>query len=422
MESFVIQQSLNISGTIPVRGAKNHALKVLPACLLVNGDVSVENMPLVEDVARMVEIVEDIGGSVKKDSERNWRITAPEHFDGMLSEELIPTLRASVVLIGPLLARFGVVRMPHPGGDKIGKRPINFFLDAFEALGATVKTTDDHYMFEATNGLHGAEYAFPVITVTGTETVMMAAVLAEGETVLHNVAIEPEVQELARQLQACGAQIEGIGTHTLRITGVSELHPPAEAIRVIPDRLEAGSFAILAAATRGQLTITDCDPSHLTIPLQLLSDLGVHWEVTRDTLTVDARGATLRATDIVTHEYPGFPTDLQSPMTVLLTQADGQSSVRETIYEGRLVFTDVLNSMGANIALLDPYRAQVNGPTPLSGKLVASPDIRAGLALIIAGCIAEGTTTIQNIYHIDRGYERIEERFSAIGVNITRTA
>ncbi len=419
MEQFLITGQRQLSGTIPVRGAKNHVLKLIPAAFLSSGTTTISNVPGVEDVARMVEIVEQIGGTVNQDGERVLRITPPEKFDGMLSDDLVPRLRASVVLVGPLLARYGSVRMPHPGGDKIGPRPINFFIDGFEAMGATVVQEDDHYQFEAPNGLEGGSYVFPNISVTGTESLMMAAVLAKGVTTLHNVACEPEVVALAEYLNEVGASIEGAGTHTIVITGTG-LVGEGEA-RVIPDRIEAGSFLALAAAAQAELTITECIPAHLDVQIRLMRHMGVPITVTETSMTVSP-WEKLEPVSIVTHEYPGFATDLQAPMTILLTQASGRSDVRETIYEGRLHYTDMLNGMGADITLLDPFRAQIEGPSQLTAQSVESPDIRAGLALLIAALIAEGESTIQNIYHIDRGYERIEERLSAIGAQIKRVS
>jgi UDP-N-acetylglucosamine 1-carboxyvinyltransferase len=276
----------------------------------------------------------------------------------------------------------------------------------------------DQYVCTAPNGLKGARYIFPTISVTGTETLLMAALLAEGETVLENVAIEPEVIELAQQCVSWGARISGIGTTTLRIQGGELL--TGGTVRVLPDRIEAGSLMMLAVATKSQLRIEQCRPDHLTIPISVLERMGVQISVGDTWLSIDRVPTSLAPIDIITHEYPGFPTDLQSPMTVVLTQAQGQSVVRETIYDGRLFYTDSLNSMGAAITLLDPYRAIVQGATKLYGQPVASPDIRAGLAMIIAGLIAEGETVISNIYQIDRGYEDIAHRLSAIGADIVR--
>ncbi len=418
MEKFVIQGNNTLDGELPVNGAKNHALKMIPASLLANGPTVIHNVPEVEDVLRMLEIVEKIGGQVKKSEGSIVEITPPEQFDGELPRDIVPCLRASIVLVGPLLARYGVVSLPHPGGCNLGKRPIDIFIKGFTALGASIKEREDGYQFKAKNGLKGNTIVFPLISVTATETLLIAATMASGTTVLKNAACEPEIVALADYLNTHGADIQGAGTHTITIQGDATIS--AGEARIIPDRIETGSFVMLAAATNSNLTITRCTPEDIEIPLQILQQAGIETEVTEDTITILRRKHDISPVQIVTHEHPGFPTDLQSPMTVLLTQASGRSTVRETVYEGRLFYTDQLNAMGASINLLDPYRAEIDGPTPLRGKNLASPDIRAGIAMVIAGLIAEGTTTIQNIYQIDRGYERIEERLQSVGAKIER--
>lgn len=417
-QQFLISGGKTLSGEIPVYGAKNHALKLIPACFLFEGKVTLHNIPEIEDVTRMLEIVQRIGGTVNHPKQHSVEIQTATTFGGVLPEELITKLRASIVLLGPLLGRFRKVTIQHPGGDNIGKRPIDFFIHGMQALGATVQEDGTTYHFTAPEGLRGTTFLFPMISVTGTETMMMAAVLAHGTTVLKNAACEPEIVALAEFLNASGARIEGAGTHTMTIHGGELLH--AGETNVLPDRLEAGSFAMLAAITRSHLTVTNCNPNHLEVPLALMQEMGVPLNIGTNTIEVLPYEHALKPLHIVTHEYPGFPTDLQAPMTTLLTQAEGQSSVRETIYEGRLYYTEGLNTMGAKITLLDPYRVTIDGATPLVGQTVTSPDIRAGVALLIAGLAATGQTTIQNIYHIDRGYERIEQRLQAIGAEITR--
>ncbi|MFH1426587.1 MAG: UDP-N-acetylglucosamine 1-carboxyvinyltransferase [Candidatus Kerfeldbacteria bacterium] len=418
MDTFVINGGTQLKGELRVNGAKNHALKLIPAAFLTAEETIIQNVPNIEDVARMLEIVEKIGGTVKHQDEHTVALTPPREFDGRLPEDLVPTLRASIVLLGPVLARYDAVRLPLPGGDNIGKRPINFFLDGFEALGATVKEEKETYVFTAPNGLQGATIVFPRITVTGTETLMMAATLATGTTILRNAACEPEIEALAEYLNSVGADISGGGTHTITINGTDRIS--GGTATVIPDRIEAGSFVLMAAATRSKLTITNCDPTHLEIPLALLNEMGIQTETTAESIAITNIADTIQPLDLVTHEYPGFPTDLQAPMAVLLTQATGESNVRETIYDGRLLYVDMLNSMGTNIKMIDPYRATITGPTPLHGMNVASPDIRAGIAMVIAGLLAEGTTTIDHIYQIDRGYETIEKRLQSVGAQIKR--
>ncbi len=315
-----------------------------------------------------------------------------------------------------MLARFGEVTLPYPGGCVIGMRPIDIFIDGFKTLGVEVKENKNGFHFK-TKKLKGAKFIFPIISVTATETLMMAATLAKEKTILINAACEPEILALADYLNSCGAKISGAGTNTIIIKGVNKLS--ANVFDIIPDRIEAGTFAIMAAATNSDLIIKNCNPTHLEIPLLMLKKVGVNLQTGKDYIHIFS-SKNLKATNIITHEYPGFITDLQAPFTVLLTQAQGMSLARETIYEGRLFYIDKLNKMGANIILCDPHRVIINGPTKLYGKKVESPDIRAGMAMVIAALIAKGQTEIDNIYQIDRGYEKIEERLQKLGVNIKR--
>lgn len=418
MEKFIIAGGKKLHGTISVKGAKNHALKMIPAAFLANGKTIIKNVPHVEDVERMMEIVNAIGGKAEKLEKDAIAITPPKKFNGDLPRDLIPKLRASLVLLGPLLARYKKVVLPHPGGCNLGKRPINFFIDGFKEFGAKITFKDDAYQFYAPQGLRGIHFVFPNISVTGTETLMLAAVLAKGKTTLLNCACEPEIKALADYLNSVGAKISGAGTATIIIDGSAKLLNPGTAT-VIPDRIEAGSFAIMAAATRSKLTITNCEPKHLLIPLKVLEKIGVKTEIGKNYIRV-LPAKKIKAIDITTHEYPGFPTDLQAPMTVLLTQSDGESIVREMIYEGRLFYTDSLNNMGAKIYLTSQFRAVIYGPKVLHGKKVVSPDIRAGIAMIIAALIAKGKSEIENIYQVDRGYEAIDDRLRKIGADIKR--
>lgn len=417
MAKLIIQGGKKLQGTISVMGAKNHALKLIPAAFLCAQPTTIKNVPLVEDVYRLLEIISTIGAKVKFISKNSISIIPPNKFNGNLPKQLVPKLRASLVLLGPLLARYKKVILPHPGGCNLGKRPIDFFIEGFEALGAKVTYNKDTYIFTAKKGLIGNTYVFSNISVTGTETLMLAAILAKGKTIIKNTACEPEIIALADYLNSLGAKISGAGTNTIIIQGTALLS--SGTANVIPDRIETGSFAILAAATNSQITITNCCPEHLEIPIKILREIGVKIITGKDFIKI-GEIKKLKNYNIITHEYPGFPTDLQAPMTVLLTQANGQSLIRETIYDGRLFYTDLLNSMGAKISLLGPYRALVCGPTKLHGKEVASPDIRAGIAMIIAGLIANGRTVINNIYQIDRGYENIDKRLQKIGARISR--
>jgi len=422
-ESFVVNGlagERTLRGDIPVRGAKNDALKILAASFLFQDTVTIENVPDIDDIGAMANLVQDIGSAVVR-TERSIAVTAPSTTSTKLDRTMAKKLRASVVLTGPLLARYGQVSFPHPGGCVIGARPIDLFLKSFEKMGASYRMDDEYYHIEAKDGkLHGADIYLDIASVGVTETVMMAATLAEGTTSIRNAAMEPEIQNLANYLVRCGASIEGIGTPTLVIRGGAVLSAKGEVYRVIPDRIETGSFLILAALAGEEVRVTDCDPRHIRALLSLLEQAGVQLTVEHDAITVRKPARPYIAVNVKTHEYPGFATDLQAPMTVFLTQTEGESLVFETMFEGRLNYTQDLIKMGADITMFDPHRVMVRGPRMLTGRELEGPDLRAGLAYVIAGIIAKKTSNIYNIGHIDRGYERIEERLRAVGVDITR--
>lgn len=417
MAKYIINGKAKLDGQITIAGAKNNALKVLPATLLTTEECIIHNIPDIEDIRIMLELMTSLGSKITKIKKGSYRVKNDDIKLHTLDDELGRKLRSSIMFLAPLLTRFGEINLPHPGGCVIGRRPINFFIDSFEILGAKIKFTPEGYIFKA-NRLKGAKIVFPQISHTGTESVIMAAVLAEGNTQIVNAACEPEVIALAEMLNAMGARISGAGTSKIIIHGVKKLS--GTEFRVIPDRLETGSFIILAAVNKQKLTINNCNPEHLEVPLEMLRKVGVEMEISRNKIIVNKSG-NYNALKLVTHEYPGFPTDLQAPMTVLLTQAKGLSMVHETIYESRLFYTDMLNRMGANIILCDPHRVIVQGPAKLYGKKVESPDLRAGIAMVIAASIAEGETIIDNIYQIERGYENIIKRLQSIGMKITKT-
>jgi UDP-N-acetylglucosamine 1-carboxyvinyltransferase len=377
----------------------------------------VSNVPEIEDIHRLKEILEWLGVTCTATAGEYRLDSSKLNYHGQLPEDLMPKLRASNLLVGPLLARYGQVIFPHPGGCIIGKRPIDFFLHGLTALGATVNIKTDYYEITASGGLHGATFVFPRQSHTGTEMMIMAASIALGTTTLINSAMDPEVVALAEYLNACGANISGAGTPTVTIIGVPKLR--AGTFSVAPDRLETSSFLAMAAATRSDLTITDCRPGEIQVPLDLLARIGVPLEIGQTSIRVKS-WERLEANGFATQPYPGFPTDAQAPFIVLLTQATGTALIHETVFDGRLLYIDLLNRMGANITLFDPHRAQVVGPTPLRGKLVESPDIRAGLAMVIAGLVANGTTSIGNAYQIDRGYQSLEQRLRQVGAQIER--
>lgn len=408
-----------LHGDVHIGGAKNSVLKALAAVLLFEDEVRIENAPNIEDVSRIVELLTASGASVER-AERSIRIQPPAQWDGALDKNIAERLRASIVLTGPMLARTGEVLFPYPGGCVLGERPIDLFLSGFKKMGAEVEEEDDLFRVRASQGkLAGADIFFPIVSVTATETLMLAAVLAEGETVLRNAAMEPEIAALAQFLNSCGANIEGAGTTTIRIQGGDLLRANGKAFTTIPDRIEAGSFVLLGALAGKELTVRDCEPAHMQNLLALLERAGVQMEIGADFVTVRG-GGPYKSVSVRTHEYPGFPTDLQAPFAVFLTQCEGEATILETIFDGRFRYADDLIRMGADITVMNPHKMLIRGPRALSRKELEGPDLRAGLAYILAATVAEGTSSISNAYVIDRGYEKIEERLQKLGLNIRR--
>lgn len=411
-EYFIINGKKKLEGEIAVGTAKNAALKILAASILTSEPIKFNNLPKIEDINRMKELLIDLGAKFLPNNildSCNIRKTN-------LNYDIANRFRASIVLTGPLLAKFGKVSFPHPGGCTLGKRPINFFIDGFMALGAKVARRGDIFTVTSKK-LIGNKFIFPVVSVTGTENLIMAAIFAEGKTILKNAACEPEIENLAQFLNSLGAKIIGAGTPKIEILGVKNLS--GGVWNGFPDRIEAGTFIILAVASKSNIKIKNCNPDHLEVLLSLLKKAGANLEIGADYVIVKPV-RNLNAIDIKTREYPGLATDLQAPLTVLLTQANGISLVHETIYDGRLFYTDILNQMGADIMMADPHRVIVRGPSKLNGKKIQSPDIRAGMALIIAAILANGQSIVDNIYQIDRGYERIDEKLRALGADIKR--
>jgi UDP-N-acetylglucosamine 1-carboxyvinyltransferase len=420
-DSFVIEGlagKKRLKGIIPVFGAKNAVLPLMAAASLIEGEVRLSNVPHISDVSSLGRILEELGAFVTHQGDV-LTIHSKDLSGGVLNQDLAKSMRASVVLIGPLLARLGAVTFPHPGGDVIGERPIDLFISGFQRLGAVCTETPESYTLSAPNGLSGGEFFFRIISVTATETLMMAAPLAKGPVTLKNCAMEPEIIAIAEFLKACGADIEGAGTPTI-IIKPSILHAPDASYTVMPDRIEAATFLALGALAAEELTITNLEPKHLDAVLDTLSAIGVSFSIDTNSITVRAPEK-LKPVKLRTHEYPGFPTDAQSPMAILLTQAEGESTVYETIFDGRLNYVQELIGMGANIQLVNPHRAIVKGPTPLKSRDIDGPDIRAGLAFILAAAIADGTSHIGNAHLVDRGYEQIEKRLAAVGLSIKRT-
>ena len=418
MDKFVIRGGNPLLGTVRVSGAKNAALPAMAAALLTEEPVVLENIPQVRDIETTRKLLTAMGAEVELGYGRAQHRTticcralnSPE-----ASYELVKTMRASTLVLGPLVARCGRARVSLPGGCAIGARPIDLHIQGLERLGA--KIDQQHGYVEATaERLKGAEIVFDKITVTGTEDLLMAASLAEGETVMQNCAREPEVADLADLLNKMGAKIEGAGTPTLRVKGVEKLHGARH--RIIPDRIEAATFIIASALTDGDLNITECDPNHLGALLEKLQEVGIRTRHTADSVRVEGNG-NLKAADVVTEEYPGFPTDMQAQYMALATQAEGTSVITENIFENRFMHALEMVRMGANIKI-EGRRAVVRGRTPMSGAAVLASDLRASASLVLAALVAEGETIIDRVYHIDRGYENIEEKLRAVGAQIRR--
>jgi UDP-N-acetylglucosamine 1-carboxyvinyltransferase len=414
MPQYVVEGGHTLSGTICVSGAKNAASKIIAAALLSDELCTITNVPAIEDIGHMLNIIEDIGATVTR-SPGQIIINPATVKHSTPQAELIRKSRSSVMLAGPLLARFGTVTLAHPGGCIIGQRPIDLFLSGFQAMGATIKESEESYTLSAKK-LHGARIVMPFIAVTATESLMMTACLAEGTTTIVNAAMEPEIPALAEYLNHCGAKITGAGTPVITVEGVKKLG--GGRYKLIPDRIETGSFVIMGLLTQSKITVTNCNPTHIETILEVLRRAGAQLEVGEDYITTKL--SQLKGMSIRTHEYPGFPTDLQAPFTVLMTQAQGQSLIHEIIFEGRLFYTDKLVQMGAKIVMCDPHRVLVSGPTQLHGRKLDSPDLRAGMALVLAGLVAKGQTTIDHIHQIERGYEDIIGRLSALGAVIKK--
>jgi UDP-N-acetylglucosamine 1-carboxyvinyltransferase len=411
---FEILGGKKLKGTIDIRGAKNAALKIFASSLLASGPMNISNIPEVEDIARISELLSNLGVSVKKISHGKYSISSAGLKTTDLNPEIAKKLRASIVLTGPLLARMGKVSFPHPGGCVIGKRPIDVFLDGYKAMGIKIVFKDGIY--KMTGKPKPIKFVFNSVSVTGTETLMMAAVFSKGTTFLKNCACEPEIVSLAEFLNSCGAKITGAGSPYITIEGVNKISGGNHS--VIPDRIEAGTMALLAAATGSDITINKCEPEHLDALWSIFKKAGIKFKTARSSVRIFPSKP--KTVSVKTHEYPGFPTDLQAPLCVMLTQAKGMGVVHETIYEGRLFWLDDLKRMGASVLMCDPQRVAISGSTPLRGRVIESPDLRAGMAYLIAALCAKGKSVLNNIYQIDRGYERIEERLKKLGAEIRR--
>jgi UDP-N-acetylglucosamine 1-carboxyvinyltransferase len=423
VESFVIEGGHPLNGRVRTAGNKNAALPIIAACLLTDEPVTLENVPGIRDVETMLELAADLGVDIERRGRGEIRIHADENLRHELNEELCRRIRASILFAGPLLARCGRAVIPPPGGDIIGRRRLDIHMHAFERLGASVQA-NRRYVIDG-GELAGAPIFLEEASVTGTENAVMAAVLARGETVISNAASEPHVQDLCRFLVALGAQIEGIGSNVLRIQGVDRLR--GGEWHICPDHIEVASFIGLGAITEGEIVIEDVVPEHLAAIWPGFERLGVSYEVDGSTIRVPGQQELVVRDDLGSQipkiedgPWPAFPADLTSIALAVATQARGTVLIFEKLFENRLFFVDKLVTMGARIILCDPHRAVVSGPAKLYGERMESPDIRAGMAMLIASLCAEGRSTIGNVRQIDRGYERIDERLRELGARIER--
>lgn len=419
MDKFVIRGGNPLIGTIRVSGAKNSALPCMAAAILTEEEVVLENIPQVRDIETERKLLASMGAEVELGygrAQHRTTISCRILSDPVAKYEIVKTMRASSLVLGPLIARTGLARVAMPGGCAIGGRPIDLHIKGLEKMGATI--TQEHGYLEArAERLKGAHILFDKITVTGTEDLLMAAVLADGETVMENCAREPEVTDLAALLTAMGAKIDGAGTSTIRVQGVTKLKGARH--RINPDRIEAGTFLVAGAITGGDLVVANCNPQHISAVIRKLEECGAHIEILGPD-SIRVRGdKQLKAADISTEEYPGFPTDMQAQYMALVTQAEGTSLVKENIFENRFMHVQELVRMGANIKV-DGRTATVVGSTPLSAAAVMCSDLRASASLVLAALVADGESILDRVYHMDRGYERIEEKLRGVGAQIRR--
>jgi UDP-N-acetylglucosamine 1-carboxyvinyltransferase len=419
MDKFVIRGGNPLVGTVRVSGAKNSALPCMAAAILTDEEVTLENIPQVRDIETERRLLVSMGADVELSnapSSLSTKISCRHLADPVAKYEIVKTMRASSLVLGPLVARAGMARVAMPGGCAIGGRPIDLHIKGLEKMGATI--AQEHGYLEArASRLKGAHIVFDKITVTGTEDLLMAAVLADGETVMENCAREPEVSDLAALLAAMGAKIEGAGTSTIRVEGVTSLR--GARYRINPDRIEAGTFLVAGAITAGDLTVADCNSGHLGALIAKLEEVGARIDIIDSNTVRVASDGRLKAADISTEEYPGFPTDMQAQYMALATQSDGVSLVKENIFENRFMHVQELVRMGANIKV-DGRTATVRGPAKLSAAAVMCSDLRASASLVLAAMVADGESILDRVYHMDRGYERIETKLKGVGAEIHR--
>ncbi|MBK8993581.1 MAG: UDP-N-acetylglucosamine 1-carboxyvinyltransferase [Gammaproteobacteria bacterium] len=417
MEKFSIHGGRRLDGEIRISGAKNAALPILAATLLTDDTLRIRNVPDLQDITTMIDLLASMGVVLRRDERHGLEADAASISSFTAPYELVKTMRASILVLGPMLARFGQAQVSFPGGCAIGSRPIDLHLHGLQAMGAEIEIDGGYINARVQGRLRGAHVLFDKVTVGGTENLLMAACLADGRTVLENAAREPEIVDLARCLQRMGAQIAGAGTDTLVIEGVERLHGCD--YTVMPDRIETGTFLVAAAATRGRVKLRDTRADILEAVLVKLTEAGAHIEEGEDWIALDMQGRRPRAVSIRTAPYPAFPTDMQAQFTAMNAVAEGSSTMTETIFENRLIQVHEMNRMGAHI-VVEGHTAIVEGVSALRGAPVMATDLRASASLVIAGLVAEGETVVERIYHIDRGYECIEEKLQMLGADIRR--
>lgn len=416
-DKFLIKGGVPLSGEVEIFGYKNSAGACLAAVLLSKKPVIIDNLPLISDILDQIEILKQMGAKIEWISERKVKIDAENIDPEKIPTKLFEKMRVSVLLVGPLLARFNKVTVPHPGGDKIGLRPISTHIQALKDFGIKVEEKQGLYHFERPESLEGKRIVLREFSVTATGILMMLAAKTKGKTIIELAAAEPQIQDLGNLLEKMGVNIKGQGTHLIEIEGKEQLEG-AEFI-LSPDLLEAGTFLIAIALTGGKAEIKNVNHEHLIMFLEKMKEIGVNLEITKDRIKVNP-SSRFFPTKIQTLPYPGFPTDLQPQTSVLLTQANGKSLIHETLYENRFQYLQELRKMGADIEITDPHRALIFGKTQLSGNRLSAPDIRSGAAFVLAGLAAKGETIIENIFQIERGYEKIEEKLKKLGAQIEK--
>ena len=416
MEKLLIKGGKSLSGQIDCSGAKNAALPVIAASILSSDDITLKNLPYLQDITTMFELIGSMGADISLDEKMNFKLNTSNLSNLEARYELVKTMRASILVLGSMVAKYGYAKIALPGGCAIGSRPVNYHLNALEKLGAEI-SLNNGYIEAKAKKLTGANIEFEGVTVTGTENLMMAASLAEGLTTLTNVAKEPEISDLADFLNSMGAKISGAGTDEIRIKGVEEL--TGTTFKIPADRIEAGTYLVAAAITNGKITINKIDPKRMGSIIETLQKAGAEVNLNEDSISLDMTKDAIKPVDIVTAPFPGFPTDMQAQFTVLNCIGPGESSVTETIFENRFMHVQELNRMGTDITI-NGTTALINGVDSISGAQVMATDLRASASLILAGLIAKGETIVDRIYHIDRGYERIEEKLSNLGAEIIR--